>query len=143
MPTTTLLFVGAVFQTPILRGNTTYYVVNDNGTCQSGTSVTVTVTPKPTTPTINSNTPVCEEGDIILTATTVAGAGVQYNWYGIDGGLLGTSTVPTYTIHNATPANSGVYSVTASIGDCVIGSFYNNSGCKTYTSSTYFTRRDL
>ena len=81
------------------------------------------VTPRPETPVINSNTPVCEEGDIILTCTIVAGVGVQYHWYGPDGSeLAGSPTiVPIFTIPNATPSMSGLYSVSASIGTCFSG----------------------
>ena len=82
----------------------------------------MTVTPTPATPVINSNTPVCEEGDIVLTCTTVAGVGVEYNWYGPTGILLSTTTDTTFTITDATPSMSGVYSVIASIGNCVSGS---------------------
>lgn len=121
---TVLVHVGATL--PVLSpatGTTTYYATCSKNGCEStATAVTLTVNQTPATPIINSNTPVCEEGDIILTCTTVAGVGVQYNWYGPDGSLLATTTDTTYTITDATPSMSGVYSVTASIGSCVSGS---------------------
>ena len=121
---TVLVHVGATL--PVLSpavGTTTYYATCTTGNCESpATRVVLTVTPTPVTPVINSNTPVCEEGDIVLTCTTVAGVGVEYNWYGPTGTLLSTTTDTTFTITDATPSMSGVYSVIASIGNCVSGS---------------------
>lgn len=121
---TVLVHVGASF--PVLSpavGATTYYATCFNGKCESpATPVVLTVNPTPATPVINSNTPVCEEGDIVLTCTSVPGVGVQYSWYGPNGTLLGTTTDTTFTIADATPSMSGLYSVTASIGNCVSGS---------------------
>jgi gliding motility-associated-like protein len=121
---TVLVHVGATL--PVLSpavGTTTYYATCTTGNCESpATRVVLTVTPTPATPVINSNTPVCEEGDIVLTCTTVAGVGVEYNWYGPTGTLLSTTTDTTFTITDATPSMSGVYSVIASIGNCVSGS---------------------
>lgn len=117
--------VGAEYNTPALSSTTTYYVTAKYGECESeATAVVLTVTETPATPIINSNTPVCGEGDLVLTCTTVAGTGVQYNWYGPDGSLLGTTTDTTFTITNVTPAQSGLYSVTASIGSCVSEATY-------------------
>ncbi len=117
---TNMIHVGATLPVLSPTSNATYYATCTKDNCESkATPVTLTVTDRPATPVINSNTPVCEEGDIILTCTKVSGTGVQYNWYGIDGSLLGTTTDTTFTISNATPAMSGLYSVTASIGNCV------------------------
>lgn len=122
---TNLIHVGTTL--PVLapaEGTTTYYATCFDGTCESlATEVDLIVTPTPETPIINSNTPVCEEGDIVLTCTVVAGVGVEYHWYGIDGAeLVGSPTTePTFTIADATPSMSGVYSVSASIGSCFSG----------------------
>ncbi|HOY40835.1 MAG TPA: gliding motility-associated C-terminal domain-containing protein [Chitinophagales bacterium] len=115
--------VGAEYYTGNLSASATYFVTQNIGGCESGaTIVTVTVNDQPGNPTINSNTHVCEGDSLVLTSTVVSGTGVQYNWYGIDGTLLGTTTEPRFVIFNVTPANSGVYSVTASIGECVSAS---------------------
>lgn len=122
---TTLVHVGATF--PVLapaEGTTTYYATCFDGKCESpATEVDLIVTPRPETPVINSNTPVCEEGSIELTCTTVAGVGVEYHWYGPDGSELAGSptTEPEFTIPDATPSMSGLYSVSASIGSCFSG----------------------
>lgn len=114
--------VGATYFADAVQANVTLWVTQSLGGCESPASeVTVTVTPQPTTPTINSNTPVCEGDSIVLTATTVAGVGVVYNWYGPNGTLLGSTADPRFVINNVTPGQSGLYSVTASIGSCVSG----------------------
>jgi len=114
--------VGAEYNTPILTSNATYWVTAKFDECESeAVQVEVTVVDQPATPTINSNTPVCEGDSIVLTSTTVAGVGVQYNWFGIDGNLLASTTEPRYVINGVTLAHSGVYSVSASIGRCTSG----------------------
>jgi len=114
------LQVGAQYNTATLDTTTSYFVTQSVGGCESpATEVIITVTPQPATPIINSNTPVCEGDSIVLTSTVVAGTGVQYNWYDPNGTLLATTTVPRFVINGVVPAQSGVYSVTASIGNCV------------------------
>lgn len=114
--------VGATYFADAVQANVTLWVTQKVNGCESdSTRATITVTPQPTTPTINSNTPVCEGDSIVLTATTVAGVGVVYNWHGPNGTLLGSTADPRFVINNVTPGQSGLYSVTASIGSCVSG----------------------
>lgn len=116
---TLALQVGAEYITPALSSTTSYWVTQTVNGCESpATEVVVVVNPQPANPVINSNTPVCEGDDIVLTSTTIDGDGVEYNWYGPDGTLLGTTTEPTFTIADATPSMSGVYGLTVTIGDC-------------------------
>ena len=63
-------------------GSYTVIVISGNGTCQSGSSnlVTLTVNSIPPTPTMSSNSPVCEGGTLTLTANSVPGA--IYQWTG-------------------------------------------------------------
>ncbi len=74
-------------------------------------------------PTIAANQDiVCEGQTIELNSTVVAGTDIQYNWYFDNGNgsvLIGTTNNPTYFIQNATSANSGVYTVLASNGNCI------------------------
>ncbi|MCC6516436.1 MAG: gliding motility-associated C-terminal domain-containing protein [Chitinophagales bacterium] len=122
---TDMIHVGSVLNVTAPVATTSYYATCTKDNCESAAEeVVLTVTEAPATPIINSNTPVCGEGDLVLTCTTVAGTGVQYNWYGPDGSLLGTTTDTTFTITNVTPAQSGLYSVTASIGSCVSEATY-------------------
>lgn len=76
-------------------------------------TVTLTDMGTPPIPTAGSNSPVCEGWILKLTATSAPG--VTYNWTG-PGGF--TSTLQNPQIDPATPANAGVYSVTASLLSC-------------------------
>ncbi|NQV02606.1 MAG: hypothetical protein HQ542_08175 [Bacteroidia bacterium] len=79
-----------------------------NGVCPATTdSVTITFNP-PITVTASSNTPVCE-GDTLELYCDYAGA--TYAWSG-PGGFTSTDQNPV--IPNATPANSGTYTVIVS-----------------------------
>ncbi|MFN6039881.1 MAG: PKD-like domain-containing protein [Bacteroidota bacterium] len=78
------------------------------GTAQS---VTVTVNPIPSASSLSSNSPVCLNGTINLTAPTTAGA--TYSWNG-PGGF--SSVNQNSTIPNAT--SSGTYSLTITANGC-------------------------
>ena len=62
------------------------------------------------------------EGDFIeLNSSILQGGNVSYNWYFDNGNgpnLLATTNLPTYFINNVTPDNTGIYTVTASFGNC-------------------------
>lgn len=103
-------------------GTTTYYVSRkDNGTgCESNRAtipVEIRATPVPT---LVSNSPVCAESPINLTATP-AGA-TTYTWSG-PSGFTGSNTA-TPTIANAALVNAGTYNVTVT----------NGVGCSASTS---------
>lgn len=74
--------------------------------------VNLTVKPVPAAPNANNNTPVCSGETINLTASTVPGA--TYSWTGPSF----TSSVQNPSITNASTANVGVYSVTATVNGC-------------------------
>ena len=65
-------------------------------------------------PTAANNGPICSGDSIVLTSTDAV-TGVSYSWAG-PGGY--TSAVQNPVIHAATTANSGIYTVTATIGIC-------------------------
>jgi len=65
------------------------------------------------TPTALNGGPYCEGSTISLWAQTIAGA--AYSWTGPNGF---TSAVQNPTISGATAANSGTYSVTATVAGC-------------------------
>ncbi len=67
----------------------------------------------PTAPTASSNSPVCQNSSINLTASTVTGA--TYSWTGPNGF---TSSLQNPTISNATAAMAGIYSVTVTVAGC-------------------------
>ncbi len=67
------------YVTPILSGNTTYYVAVNNG-CESGrTSLDVTMTQTPSAPTVAGEDMSCIPKSFTLTAS--GGAAGQYRWY--------------------------------------------------------------
>lgn len=77
-------------------------------------NVTIHFNQIPPTPTASSSPfPICSSGTILLSANDIPGA--TYSWTGPNGF---TSSQQNPVIENATPLNSGDYSVTASIGDC-------------------------
>lgn len=93
----------------------TYSLQITVGGCTStvATTTNVVVTGTPAAATASSNSPVCQNAAINLTATTVPGA--TYSWTGPNGF---TSTDQNPIIPNAQPANAGTYSVTTNVGGC-------------------------
>jgi gliding motility-associated-like protein len=82
---TTPVFEGATFSTPVLNTTTTYYVETSTGACTSSSraSVTVTVNAVPAAPTVTTvpaNGQVVSGQKATLTAVSVT-PGVTYNWY--------------------------------------------------------------
>jgi gliding motility-associated-like protein len=103
---------GPSYTTPILNGNTTYYLRNEIGNCKSAiTSVTVTVNPIPAAPTVSGNNPVCEGESITLTANCT---GSNARWYNSANQLVFTGS--QYTISN--PVNGATYTVECTNGNC-------------------------
>ncbi|MEZ4953477.1 MAG: gliding motility-associated C-terminal domain-containing protein [Saprospiraceae bacterium] len=63
----------------------------------------------------------CEGTFIELNSTVLSGGNVNYNWYFNNGNgpvLIATTDLPTYFINNIDASNSGIYTVTASFGNC-------------------------
>jgi len=82
----------------------TYTVVNthDNG-CTSTASVTAVVNTLPVV-SISGNTDICENDSLTLSASN----GIAWNWTGPSGFI---TTMNSFTIVNATPADAGMYTV--------------------------------
>ncbi|MDB5228855.1 MAG: hypothetical protein JWN78_3048, partial [Bacteroidota bacterium] len=76
-----------------------------------------TVTIVSFSPTISSNSPVCEGENLILTASDIPGA-TLYTWYGPLNNVIGTTTLPTLTVLAVTTAEAGSYSVTVTVNSC-------------------------
>jgi gliding motility-associated-like protein len=98
--------------TAAMAGTYTLTVTNASG-CSDQATTEVTLSAPPATPSVSSNSPVCEGATINLTASSTSGA--SYSWTGPDGF---TSMVQNPSIPNATIANSGTYSVTATLNGC-------------------------
>lgn len=85
--------------------NTTYTLTVTDACSQTSTAnVTVNVTPRPATPSVSSNSPVCAGATINLST----GSAGNYYWTGPNGF---TSTVQNPSIPSATAANGGTYSL--------------------------------
>lgn len=92
----------------------TYFVSASIGGCQGVASpVSVTVKPKPVTPTASSNSPVCEGTNLNLVGSTHAGA--TYDWFGPN---AFTSPNQSPSIGAVTPANAGVYYLAITVNGC-------------------------
>jgi hypothetical protein len=84
------------------------------GSCTAKDTVAVVVHPIPAAPTAGSNTPICNNNPINLTATGGA-TGTIYQWSGPNSF---TSSLQNPTINNANIGMSGTYSVTATLNGC-------------------------
>jgi gliding motility-associated-like protein len=84
-----------------------------NGCTGLAGTATVVINTTPSSPTAGSNSPICVNTALNLTASTVAGA--TYSWTGPNGF---TSSLQNPGISNATLAASGTYSVTATVNGC-------------------------
>lgn len=100
---TTPIFIGDVFNTPILNTTTSYYAMASVNGCFVGAraAVTAVVNPIPTVDSISEST-VCENGSATIGATASMGT---INWYSapVGGTLLATgSTFTTPVLSNTT-----------------------------------------
>jgi gliding motility-associated-like protein len=110
----TAFHTGAVYNTPALSANVTYYVSSGTGDCASSrTPVEITITPGPAAPAVGSNSPVCVGGTINLMADFVSGA--TYAWTGPNSF---SSPNQNPSLSNATLAMGGTYSLTINVGGC-------------------------
>ncbi|MBX2904404.1 MAG: gliding motility-associated C-terminal domain-containing protein [Taibaiella sp.] len=99
-----------------------YYVIATLDSCPSLlTPISVVVDSTPEVPVLSTNSPgppgntICQEDTLTFTAFSPTGAGVTYHWYGPSSF---SSTQQNPVILPATPVNSGVYTVIATLGAC-------------------------
>lgn len=93
----------------------TYGVQVTNGVCSSSVFYFNVYVGPPAGPAASSNSPVCEGTQLILTATTVSGTNVTYNWSGPNSF---SSTQQNPMINNVALTDSGKYYVYAEIDGC-------------------------
>ncbi|RZK41935.1 MAG: gliding motility-associated C-terminal domain-containing protein [Pedobacter sp.] len=99
---TTVLFTGAVFTSPVLNANTTYYVtVRGDNRCESSAAnaraLAIVVNPGVPDPTISAaSTNICIGSQAVLTVQNVQ-AGATYQWFSTAAGGTVLFTGPTYT----------------------------------------------
>ncbi|HRZ77514.1 MAG TPA: gliding motility-associated C-terminal domain-containing protein, partial [Bacteroidales bacterium] len=99
--------------TPLNTGMYTLYTTV-NGCNSPDTTIYVVVTPKPVTPLIFSNSPVCDKDTLTLWAT---GGGSSYLWT-LPSGLTTTTTDSMLVIAPVSVANLGDYKVRMIVGAC-------------------------
>jgi hypothetical protein len=92
-----------------MSGN--YIATATHSGCSSTHTVPVIINPTPVMPVLASNSPACDE--LRFTATGTPGA--TYAWVGP---MSFTSILQNPVLPNATPANNGIYTVIASLGNC-------------------------
>ncbi|MBW7951499.1 MAG: PKD domain-containing protein, partial [Chitinophagaceae bacterium] len=87
------------------------------GNCTSNVvaSITIQNPSSPATPTASSNSPICQNGTLNLTASTTTTGTINYVWTGPNGFA---STDQNPTINNVTTATGGTYSVVAIKDNC-------------------------
>jgi len=102
---------------PLAGVNEGYYylTVIRNGCESEPDSTRISVKPKPETPTISSNTPICAGGNVVLTTNASGASG--YHWINNNNQEFLTA-IPVFTIPNATPANSGTWRVFVTKNGC-------------------------
>jgi gliding motility-associated-like protein len=94
-------------------GGTYTVTLTANGCTNNPTSTNIIVKPIPSTPVAANNTPICDGGNVNLSASTVADA--TYNWRGPNSF---TSASQNPSIVNAALVNRGTYYVTATVAGC-------------------------
>ncbi len=91
-----------------------YHVVGKNGSCSSAqVDVTVVVTPKPATPVVTSNSPLCS-GDTLKLTSSSTGA-TTFIWTGPSGY---TSNQQNPVVANAQTTAAGIYHIIGKNGNC-------------------------
>ncbi len=89
-------------------------ITNDNNCSYTHVGIVMTVYDKPAQPLITTNSPVCENNQIVLSTT---GAGDEYIW-NIPLGINITTTVNFLTIEPAVLNDAGLYTVSIVQNDC-------------------------
>ncbi|MEE1943797.1 putative Ig domain-containing protein [Pedobacter sp. KR3-3] len=117
----TMVGTGATFNISILNTTTDYYVqavsANGCGNASGRVKVTVTVTPRPTTPVVaTNNVNVCIGNSTVLSVSNPQ-SGVTYTWYNAAVGGTAVGSGASFT----TPAiaTNITYYVEASTGSCI------------------------
>ncbi len=107
------------------NGSGIYSVVAGNGNCltpaSNGQSVNVTNNIGPALSLTVVDDVLCEGETLELNSSIFPSSNVSYNWFFNNGStnlLLGTTNLPTFYVQNMAASNVGIYTVTASVGNC-------------------------
>jgi gliding motility-associated-like protein len=100
----------------LTAGNYTNITITLNGCTSAAVGPFVLSDPNPpAVPTVNNNSPICQNTTLNLTAASATSGTVTYNWTGPNSF---TSGVQNPSITNVTTAATGTYSVTATLNGC-------------------------
>ena len=94
-----------------------YFLIltKDGGCVSEPDSTLVSIKPKPQTPTISNNSPICEgEQLIIVTSATNASA---YHWHNMSG-QISTTITPSFTLDNANESDAGNWQLQITQNGC-------------------------
>jgi gliding motility-associated-like protein len=83
------------------------------GCTSPSSTISATVNPIPSAPTITSNTPICEGATLTFNTANVSGG--TFSWTGVNGF---SSSLQNPTITTATTASTGNYSATVTVNGC-------------------------
>lgn len=115
----TPLFTGAVFTTPVLNSNATYYLEAANGSCVSSSRVAaaITVNPTPAIPIVTASSLSVPSGQTATLSASSTEANVTFNWYD-----SANSTSPIFTgatfVTPPITANTSFYVESISASGC-------------------------
>ena len=102
----------------LATGNYVYTIVEERGNCASSpTTIQVTVKEVPPAPSTFNDSPVCEGDDVFVQANAIQGG--NYFWTGPNGF---TSTLPSFSLPNATASQAGTYAVAVTVNGCTSAS---------------------
>jgi hypothetical protein len=98
-----------------------YSLLLQVGACTSNLATTIVeINPSPSNLVARSNAPVCAGSTLALSVNFINGA--NYNWRGP---MNYSASGPTPAINNVSTAQAGVYTVTATLGNCSSTAFVN------------------
>lgn len=117
----TSVFTGNIFTTPALCSTTTYYVAENNGSCD-GARQAVTVTVQPTVITSSVAT-FCGTGGNAVLSVSPADPSITYTWTALTSGA--TLSATTGSSVTATMAVTSDFKVDAVSGACTTSAFYS------------------
>lgn len=87
----------------------------DDGCLSEPDSVLVSIKPKPQTPTISNNSPICEGEQLVL--VTPVNNGSAYHWQNMSGQVF-TTTSPSYIIENVGASDAGEWKLYITQNGC-------------------------
>jgi len=106
--------INPVITGAVVSNSGLYKVYTSLNGCIDSASIVVVIDSTPAIPVAGSNSPICSDSTLFLTATD-ATAGVIYSWVGPNSFVSG---IQDPFITNVTTAASGTYTVTVSLGMC-------------------------